>query len=119
MHFLRWNRREFITLTRGAAAAWPSTARAQAMPLIGLLSSEAPEGYSERLRAFRQGIKEAGFTEGENVAIEYRFAEGRIDRLPVLAADLVKLATAERETARALNLSIPDKLLALADEVIE
>src|SRR6266568_9155199 len=84
-------RRDFITGIAGSTVAWPLAARAQqpAMPVIGLLSPASPDSFAHFMRAFRQGLKDSGYVEGENVAIDYRWAEGQYDRLPALAAELV------------------------------
>ncbi len=84
-------RREFIGLIGGSALALPAAARAQpaGMPVIGYLHSASPGPYASETAAFVQGLKEVGFVDGQNVAIEYRWAEGRPDRLPALASDLV------------------------------
>ena len=83
------NRRKFITLLGGAAAAWPLTSRAQrpAVPVVGFLGTESLDLYAERLRAFHQGLREMGFVEGRNVALEYRWAQGEYGRFPTLLAD--------------------------------
>jgi putative ABC transport system substrate-binding protein len=101
MQFERLRRRDFITLLGGASAAWPVAAWAQqpAMPVIGFLDTRSPETISDRLRAYRQGLKERGYVEGENLTIAWRFAGNQVDRLPDLAADLVRRRVAVIATA--------------------
>jgi ABC-type uncharacterized transport system substrate-binding protein len=112
------SRREFVYLLGGAAAAWPVVARGQqaGMPIIGWISTVSADGYAFRLNAFRRGLKEMGYVERENVAVEYRWAENRLDQLPTLGAELVRRkvavivatgGTAGALAAKKLNTSIP------------
>ena len=107
-------RREFITLLGTAAATWPLAARAQqpTMPVVGLLRGASLDAIGNELRAFRQGLKDAGYIEGENVAIEYRTADNRIDRLPEVIADLIRgpvavIASTDNPSTRAAKAATP------------
>src|SRR5215831_6814159 len=89
-------RRKFLATLGGAAAAWPLSARAQqaAMPVVGYLNFGSPESDASRLTGLRRGLNQSGYVEGRNLVIEYRWAGNQVDRLPALAADLVKLRVA-------------------------
>ena len=104
-------RREFMTLMGGATIVWPlaASAQQQPMPVIGFLNSQSPDAYTDRLRAFHRGLKDAGYVDGENVAIVYRWAENQMDRLPELAADLVR-----RQVAAIVTGNTPSTLVAKA-----
>src|SRR5262245_36792341 len=121
-------RREFITLLGGAAAAWPLAARAQqaaALPVIGYLNNGSPEADGSRLNVLRRGLNETGYVEGRNVVIEYRWAGNQANRLPALAADLVRLRVAvlvaagppSTFAAKAATTSIPIVFSVAADPV--
>src|ERR1700724_2212755 len=124
---MHMKRREFIALICGPAAAWPLAARAQppAMPVVGILSSASLSAFTDLLGAFRQGLKESGYTEGQSVAIESRWAEGHFERLPELAAELVQLRAAVIVTtggssnlaAKAATSTIPHVFLSQDDPV--
>src|SRR5262245_11461093 len=120
-------RRKFLATFGGAAVRWPLAARAQqpAMPVIGLLDPRSPDAVGDRLRAFRLGLKEVGYVEGENVTIIYRFAEDQNDRLPELAVELVRRrvaviaasATTAAPAAKAATTTIPIAFIVAQDPV--
>jgi putative ABC transport system substrate-binding protein len=116
-------RRDFIKVIAGSAAAWQVTARAQqpTMPVIGFLGSESPDLWTGRLRELRRGLSEFGFIEGQNLSIEYRWGEGRNERLPSMASDLVryqvKVIVAPGSTPAALAAQAATKTIPIVFEI--
>jgi putative tryptophan/tyrosine transport system substrate-binding protein len=104
-------RRDFIKVIGGGAVAWPLSARAQqpTMPIVGLLDQRSPEELADRLRGFRQGLRDSGFVEGQNMAIDYRWAENQLDRLPDLAAELVRRRVAVIATTSGVSPTLAAK----------
>src|SRR5262245_54416998 len=124
----RLKRREFITLLGGAAAAWPLTAHAQQagkVPRIGFLGAASPSTFASRLEGFRQGLRDFGYIEGATITVEYRWAEGRYERLPELAAELVRSkvdlivthSTPGSLAAKRATTTIPIVIAAIGDPV--